>query len=205
MKPFLYYTIVIFGLDTNRQIEPIGRRSNFFLEIAKLKAFRILWKNKTGKDAFIFTQTSKKNKEIEFEYNNLIRTTTECISAIFGGSNGILIHSFSNKKSDFSERIARNQQTILRKESYLDKVTNPTKGSYYVEYLISELLRGNDICEVENVENYISEWKSAEGIKIKSEYNIEDLKDVEHTNFVAGIAPNLRGPYSTMYLSLIHI
>ena len=46
----------------------------------------------------------------------------------------------------------------------------------------------------------ISEWKSAEGITIKSEYNIEDLKDVEHTNFVAGIAPNLRGPYSTMYV-----
>ena len=78
----------------------------------------ILWKNKTGKDAFIFTQTSNNNKEIEFEYNNLIRTTTECMSAIFGGANGILIHSFSNKiQSDFSERIARNQQTILRKES----------------------------------------------------------------------------------------
>ena len=174
--------------------------SNFFLEIAKLKAFRILWKNKTGKDAFIFTQTSNNNKEIEFEYNNLIRTTTECISAIFGGSNGILIHSFSNKKSNFSERIARNQQTILRKESYLDKVKNPTKGSYYVEYLISELLRENDIYQVKNTKKYISEWESAEGITIKSEYNIEDLRDVEHTNFVAGIAPNLRGPYSTMYV-----
>ncbi|MAX69428.1 MAG: methylmalonyl-CoA mutase [Flavobacteriales bacterium] len=174
--------------------------SNFFLEIAKLKAFRILWKNKTGKDAFIFTQTSNNNKETEFEYNNLIRTTTECMSAIFGGSNGILIHSFSKKPSDFSERIARNQHTILRKESYLDKVKNPTKGSYYVEYLVSELLKGNDICEVKNTKKYISEWKSAEGITIKSEYNIEDLKDVEHTNFVAGIAPNLRGPYSTMYV-----
>jgi len=174
--------------------------SNFFLEIAKLKAFRILWKNKTGKDAFIFTQTSNNNKETEFEYNNLIRTTTECISAIFGGSNGILIHSFSNKKSNFSERIARNQQTILRKESYLDKVKNPTKGSYYVEYLISELLRENDIYQFKNTKKYISEWESAEGITIKSEYNIEDLRDVEHTNFVAGIAPNLRGPYSTMYV-----
>ena len=161
----------------------------------------ILWKNKTGKDAFILTQTSKNNKETEFEYNNLIRTTTECISAIFGGANGILIHSFSNKKSDFSERIARNQQTILRKESYLDKVKNPTKGSYYVEYLISEILRGNEIYEIKNAENYISEWTSAEGINLKTEYNKEDLIDVEHIGFVAGISPNLRGPYSTMYVT----
>ena len=71
----------------------------------------------------------------------------------------------------------------------MDRVKNPTKGAYYVEYLISELLRGNDICEIKNVESYISEWISAEGITIKSEYNIKDLKDVEHTNFVAGIAP----------------
>ena len=119
------------------------------MEIAKLKAFRILWKNKTGKDAFIFTQTAKNNKETEFEYNNLIRTTTECMSAIFGGANGILIHSFSNNKSNFSERIARNQQTILRKESYLGKVKDPTKGAYYIEYLVSELLKGNEICEIE--------------------------------------------------------
>ena len=175
--------------------------SNFFLEIAKLKAFRVLWKSKTKKDAFIFTQTLKNNKETEFEYNNLIRTTTECMSAIFGGANGILIHSFSKDSTDFSERIARNQQTILRKESCLDKVKNPTKGAYYVEYLVTELLKGNEICEIEKEKSNISEWILAEGIKIKSEYNKDDLKDVEHTNFVAGIAPNLRGPYSTMYVT----
>ena len=175
--------------------------SDFFLEIAKLKAFRILWQNKTNQDAFIFTQTSKKNKETEFEYNNLIRTTTECISSIFGGSNAILIHSFSKKPTEFSERIARNQQEILRKESYLNKVKNPTKGSYYIEYLISELLKGNKISEIEDKKEITEEWESAEGIKIKSEYEKEDIKDVEHINFVAGISPYLRGPYSTMYVT----
>ena len=175
--------------------------SNFFLEIAKLKAFRVLWKSKTKKDAFIFTQTLKNNKETEFEYNNLIRTTTECMSAIFGGANGILIHSFSKDSTDLSERIARNQQTILRKESCLDKVKNPTKGAYYVEYLVTELLKGNEICEIEKEKSNISEWILAEGIKIKSEYKKDDIKDVEHTNFVAGIVPYLRGPYSTMYVT----
>ena len=175
--------------------------SNFFLEIAKLKAFRILWKNKTEKDAFIFTRTSKNNKETEFEYNNLIRTTTECMSSIFGGANGILTHSFSKDSTEFSERIARNQQTILRQESYLNKVKNPAKGAYYVEYLISELLKGHEIFEIENPKSSIEEWMSAEGIKIKSEYKKDDIKDVEHTNFVAGIVPYLRGPYSTMYVT----
>ncbi len=110
--------------------------SNFFLEIAKLKSFRLIWKEKTGNEAFIYCETSKDNKETEFEYNNLLKTTTECMSAIFGGANAISVHSYSKKNTDFSDRIARNQQTILRKESFLNKVIDPSKGSYYVNYLI---------------------------------------------------------------------
>ena len=52
-----------------------------------------------------------------------------------------LLHSFSNKNTDFSDRIARNQQTILRKESYLEKVVDPSEGSYYIDYLVSELVK----------------------------------------------------------------
>jgi len=175
--------------------------SNFFLEIAKIKAFRILWKQKTGKDAFIFCATSKSNKEAQFEYNNLLRTTTECMSAIFGGANAILVHSFSEETSNFSERIARNQQTILRKEGYLDKVKDPSKGSYYVDYIISELLSDHTVQSPQNISTNTSpDWESAEGINIKSEYNKEDIQEVEHTDFVSGIPPYLRGPYSTMYV-----
>ena len=113
--------------------------SNFFLEIAKLKAFRVLWENMTGKTPYIFASSTLANKEEEFAYNNILRSTTESMSAIFGGANAIMINSYNHTfeiPSEFSERIARNQQTILRKESYLDKVIDPSKGAYYIDYLV---------------------------------------------------------------------
>ena len=176
--------------------------SNFFLEIAKLKSFRLIWKEKTGKEAFIYCDTSKDNKETEFEYNNLLRTTTECMSAIFGGANAISVHSYSKKNTDFSDRIARNQQTILRKESFLNKVIDPSKGSYYVNYLISELIKDYKVDNNKNVkDNLIEKFTTAEGIEIKSRYTKKDVNESEYTNFVAGTPPYLRGPYSTMYVS----
>ena len=192
------------GLENTTNIQfhfEIG--GNYFLEIAKLKAFRILWKSKTGQDAFVFASTTKDNKKEEFAYNNILRTTTECMSAIFGGANAIMINSYNHtfeNATEFSERISRNQQTILRKESYLDKVEDPTKGAYYTDYLIEQLLEDYNLEKSESIKPSTSIWKSAEEIEIKNRYNKEDITNSEHTNFVAGIAPNLRGPYSTMYV-----
>ena len=193
------------GLENPEDIQfhfEIG--NNYFLELAKLKAFRILWENKKGKSPFIFATTTLANKEEEFAYNNILRTTTECMSAIFGGANAIMANSYNHsfeKPTEFSERIARNQQTILRKESYLDKVSDPTKGAYYIDYLIDELLKGYELIEIVKKENSaITKWLSPEQIEIQKEYTKEDTNHLEHLNFIAGLAPNLRGPYSTMYV-----
>ena len=177
--------------------------SDYFLEIAKLKAFRILWKSKTGEDAYIFTSTDTSNKKEKFAYNNILRSTTKCMSAIFGGANAIMLNAYNSsfeKSTDFSERIARNQQTILRKESYLDKVEDPTKGSYYIDYLIQELLQDFEIQSEKEEKKATTKWESSEGIEIHNRYTKKDISNTEHLNFVAGIAPNLRGPYSTMYV-----
>ena len=177
--------------------------SDYFLEIAKLKAFRILWKSKTGEDAYIFTSTDTSNKKEESAYNNILRSTSECMSAIFGGANAIMLNAYNSsfeKSTDFSERIARNQQTILRKESYLDKVEDPTKGSYYIDYLIQELLQDFEIQSEKEEKKATTKWESSEGIEIHNRYTKKDISNTEHLNFVAGIAPNLRGPYSTMYV-----
>ena len=177
--------------------------SDYFLEIAKLKAFRILWKSKTGEDAYLFTSTDTSNKKEESAYNNILRSTTECMSAIFGGANAIMLNAYNSsfeKSTDFSERIARNQQTILRKESYLDKVEDPTKGSYYIDYLIQELLQDFEIQSEIEEKKATTKWESSEGIEIHNRYTKKDISNTEHLNFVAGIAPNLRGPYSTMYV-----
>ena len=178
--------------------------SNYFLEIAKLKAFRILWEQKTGTTPFIFASSSLNNKEEKYAYNNILRSTTECMSAIFGGADAIMINSYNHSfemATEFSERIARNQQTILRKESYLDKVSDPTKGAYYIDYLVNELLKEYSLKNTKEEKiNNKPNWISPEQIEIKSQYTKQDIKEVRHVNFVAGIAPNLRGPYSTMYV-----
>ena len=178
--------------------------SSYFLEIAKIKAFRIIWEQTTKSVPFIFCSSSLKNKEDEFPYNNILRSTTECMSAIFGGADAIMINSYNQSfenPTDFSERIARNQQKILRKESFLDKVKDPSKGAYYIDYLVAELLKDFEIETVSKTEKSATKkWVSPEQIEIKNSYTNEDISATEHLNFVAGIAPNLRGPYSTMYV-----
>ena len=190
------------GLDDQGDIQfTFNIGSNFFLEIAKLKAFRILWKYKTGYNPFILCQTSELNKETKFEYNNILRSTTESMSAIFGGANAILINPYTKDANDFAARISRNQLNILKTESHLDKVIDPSKGSYYIEYLISELLKEYNIQDTLINKKPKKEWNSPEGIQIKSHYNIADVEHLRNHKFIAGCPPFLRGPYSTMYVN----
>jgi methylmalonyl-CoA mutase len=121
--------------------------SNYFFEIAKLRAFRSLFKliaqeyNHTH-DCHIVVSPSKRNKTI-YDYNvNMLRTTTECMSAILGGADTLInlpYDALYHKDNEFGDRIARNQLLILKHESYLDKVDNPADGSYYIESLTQQL------------------------------------------------------------------
>ena len=90
----------------------------------------------------IITMPSHRNKTI-YDYNiNMLRTTTEYMSAIIAGSNTIcsdVYDSIYHKNNEFGERIARNQILILREESYFKASNNPAKGSYYIEYLTRQL------------------------------------------------------------------
>ena len=121
---------------------------NYFFEIAKLRAFRILWEtllNEYGienSNVHIFTQPSLRNKTI-YDYNvNILRTTSECMSAILGGSNTISNVSYDaifHKSNEFGERISRNQLLILQQESYLQEAQNVADGSYYIDAITSQL------------------------------------------------------------------
>ena len=178
--------------------------SNYFLEIAKLRTFRILWNNESNVNPYIFAQTTLSNKEDDFPYNNLLRSTTEGMAAIFGGCDGLLVHPYNKSfeaANDFSNRIARNQQNLLKEESHLNKVQDPAAGAYYIETLTNELLKKcNGKAIVRASKSSEESWLTPEKIEVKSVYTKEDIEATEHTNFVAGIAPNLRGPYSTMYV-----
>ncbi len=121
--------------------------SNYFFEIGKIRALRVLYQSLATEYGFntechVFTTPTKRNKTI-YDYNtNMLRTTTECMSAILGGANTIYNMPYDavyHKNNEFGDRIARNQLLILKHESYLDQVKNPSEGSYYIETLTNQL------------------------------------------------------------------
>lgn len=120
--------------------------SNYFFEVAKLRAFRFLWQlileqyNKES-EAYIFTTTSNRNKSKLDIYNNVIRTTLETSSAIFGASDAIFVESYDNvnNETDFGLELAAKQQLLLQQESYLNQFSDPAAGSYYIESLTNQI------------------------------------------------------------------
>lgn len=124
--------------------------SHYFMEIAKLKTLRIAMHQlsslyKVGfrpEDLEIFAASSGWSKTRMDFSNNLLRNTTEAMSAIIGGCNALLIEPHDNcikSPDDFSKRMARNISNILKEECYFDKVIDPAAGSYYMENLIHSI------------------------------------------------------------------
>ena len=121
--------------------------SNFFMEIAKFRAARMLWariveqyKPKCADAAKmnVCASTSRFNQTIYDAHVNLLRSQTETFSAAVAGVDSIVTTPFDlpyKTPDTFSERIARNQQFLLKEESHMDKVVDPAGGSYYVETL----------------------------------------------------------------------
>ncbi len=125
--------------------------SNYFMEIAKIRASRILWakiieaygvEDKSKCDMYIHSVTCDWNKTAYDPYVNVLRTTSESMSAILGGTDSLTVNPFDSsfeKPDDFSERIARNTQIILKEEAYFDKAVDPSAGSYYIESLTNSI------------------------------------------------------------------
>jgi methylmalonyl-CoA mutase len=117
--------------------------SNYFFEIAKLRAARMLWAQAVAAfapadsdacRARIHVRTSRLNKSVYDRYTNLLRVTTEAMAAVIGGADTLYIEPFG-----FSPRLAHNVQRVLREESHLDAVADPAGGSYYIESLTDTL------------------------------------------------------------------
>ena len=126
---------------------------NFFMEISKLRAARILWaalmeekfapKDKRSLMLRTHCQTSGVSLTSKDPYNNVIRTTIEAMSGVLGGTQSLHTNSFDEAlglPTDFSSRIARNTQLVIQEETGITRVVDPLAGSYYVETLTSELV-----------------------------------------------------------------
>jgi methylmalonyl-CoA mutase len=128
-----------------------GIGMNFFMEVAKLRAARLLWHRimegfgaKNPKSTMLRThcQTSGVSLTEQDPYNNIMRTTIEAMAAVMGGTQSLHTNSFDEAialPTDFSARIARNTQLVLAEESGIANVADPLGGSYYVEALTAEL------------------------------------------------------------------
>ena len=126
-----------------------GISSNYFMEIAKFRAGRMLWADivnsylaegdcKCAAQMKVHAETSSFNLTIFDSYVNLLRTQTEAMSAALAGVDSMTVVPFDKAyetPNDFSERLARNQQLLLKEESHFDKVIDPAAGSYYIENL----------------------------------------------------------------------
>ena len=124
---------------------------NFFMEAAKLRAARFLWArimtdfgaSKRSQMLRTHCQTSGVSLQEQDPYNNIVRTAYEAMSAVLGGTQSLHTNSFDEAialPTDFSARIARNTQLILRHETGITKVVDPLAGSYYVESLTNDLI-----------------------------------------------------------------
>jgi methylmalonyl-CoA mutase len=124
---------------------------NFYLEIAKLRAARLLWwrimkgfsaKNPRSLMLRTHVQTSGWSLTEQDPYNNVVRTAIEAMAAVFGGTQSLHTNSFDEAialPSDFSSRIARNTQLILQEETHIPAVVDPWAGSYLMENLTQQM------------------------------------------------------------------
>ena len=129
----------------------MGVSENYFMEIAKFRAARLLWaqivkqyepKDDASCKMTINATTSTYNQTLFDSYVNLLRSQTEAMSAALGGVHSMVVTPFDapyEKATDFSERIARNQQLLIKEEAHFDRIVDASAGSYYIEHLTDAL------------------------------------------------------------------
>ncbi|EPT33134.1 methylmalonyl-CoA mutase small subunit [Phocaeicola abscessus] len=131
----------------------MGVSENYFMELAKFRTARMLWaqivreyapKHDESCQMIVNATTSKYNQTLFDSYVNLLRSQTEAMSAALGGVHSMVVTPFDScyeSPTDFSERIARNQQLLLKEESHFGQIVDPGAGSYYIEELTDSLAK----------------------------------------------------------------
>jgi methylmalonyl-CoA mutase len=202
--------------------------ADYFTEIAKLRALRMIWLHVLSSYRIditkIITPVRVRTKVEDLPenelYGNLIRNTTEAMSATLGGADSLIISHFDNYKlnTEFSSRLSTNISSILKYESYLNRVTDPAGGSYYIEYLTEQIIdqtlkkinkrHKNLDLSIKPIQKRFGKFSSGPLNKkplddkqaAVSTY-FKDLKSVyPDKDSAAGFPPFLRGPYASMYL-----
>jgi len=199
------------GIDTSLAAKKIkfnfGIGSNYFMEIAKFRAARLLWALivdayqplcpstncpntvngicKCAAKMKIHAETTNFNKTIFDAHVNMLRTQTEAMSAVLGGIDSLTVLGYDdvfNAPNEFAERIARNQQLLLKEESHFDKVVDPAAGSYYLEILTKEIAQQawKLFLEIENEGGFLEAIyasKVQKAIKATASYRMKNISN----------------------------
>ena len=161
------------GVDVDLAAKKIkfnmGVSENYFMELAKFRAARLLWaqivkqyepKCDCACKMCVNAVTSKYNQTLFDSYVNLLRSQTEAMSAALAGVHSMVVTPFDvtyEEPTDFSERIARNQQLLLKEECHFNKVVDPGAGSYYIEHLTDSLAVEENV-HLHDIGDLIARW-----------------------------------------------
>jgi methylmalonyl-CoA mutase len=158
-----YDTLTNAGLSIDqlvpKTILSVSVGTSYFMEIAKLRALRLLFSRFIGhyptstgvtSQPFVHAQTSAFYDSAATPFTNLLRATTEAMAAVIGGCDALTVRPYdaildqkrTSPDPTFADRVARNVSILLKEESYFDKVADPSAGSYYIENLTSQLVDG---------------------------------------------------------------
>lgn len=175
----LEVAVLVYLIKNSEKNEQINVRidPNFFLSIAKFRAIRYILSDLRREDIVIIANSSLYNKSYSDVENNLIRLTTEAMSAIIGGADkvNLLPYNYLRQNDEFGKRITDNILLLLNEESYLSNVKDPLFGSYLIENLTAEFV--NSVNEInEEISNLDSENKIKELILKKcNDYKEQQL------------------------------
>ncbi|MAO32868.1 MAG: hypothetical protein CL824_05110 [Crocinitomicaceae bacterium] len=174
-----------------------GMGSNYYFEISKIRSLKILWsriinaynpEHACSSNCFITAHIGLSNKSLDDPYTNVLRQTTESMSAIIGGVDQLIVHPYDETsiegKSNFSEQLGINISLILKEESHFGNVSDPLNGSYLIDYLTNEISEKAWLLfnELEDFECTMSEDKKSfisNKILKRAEQRIKQIKENE--------------------------
>ncbi len=193
------------GIDADLAASKIkfnmGVSENYFMELAKFRAARMLWaqivkqyepKDDNSCKMIVNATTSAYNQTVFDSYVNLLRSQTEAMSASLAGIHSMVVTPFDmpyEQPNDFSERIARNQQLLLKEESHFGQVVDPGAGSYYIEHLTDSLATEawKIFLEVEDNGGFLQASKDGKVQKVINETNVKRHGDAaKRKEFILG-------------------
>lgn len=175
--------------------------TDFFHELAFIKSLRVVVNDILQRQVPIIA--SMEHAFAGREFSDLIRNTVSVTAGIIGGIDGILLAAQNGDNAEKNQNLTKNLLSILKEESRLEWVRNATDGAYYIDQLCAQLLNGQPLNAGEAKSTQAASSNAGttyEQIEVKSHYTKDDNASLQHLGYVAGIAPNLRGPYSTMYV-----